>query len=70
MKIFYLDIYKNELNSNILSNWGFNDTQTILYMTIKDDIYYNDKRTLQGSDLEKFLNRLLNFSARKKLTLV
>ena len=65
--IFYLDKYTNELNSNILSNWGFNDTQTSLYMTIKDDIYWHDKRTLQGSDLEKFLNRLFDFSIKKKI---
>ena len=65
--IFYLDKYTNELNSNILSNWGFNDTQTSLYMTIKNDIYWHDKRALQGSDLEKFLNRLLNFSTEKKI---
>ena len=65
--IFYLDKYTNELNSNILSNWGFNDTQTSLYMTIKNDIYWHDKRTLQGSDLEKFLNRLFDFSIKKKI---
>ena len=68
--IFYIDEETNELNSNILSNWGFNDTQTSLYMTIKNDIYWHDKRALQGSDLEKFLNRLLYFSTEKKLTLV
>ena len=39
-------------------------------MTIKNDIYWHDKRALQGSDLEKFLNRLLDFSTEKKLTLV
>jgi len=65
--VFYLDKYTNELNSNILSNWGFNDTQTSLYMTIKNDIYWHDKRNLQGSDLEKFLNRLSVFSIEKKI---
>ena len=65
--IFYIDKETNELNSNILSNWGFNDTQTSLYMTIKNDIYWHDKRALQGSDLEKFLNRLLYFCTEKKI---
>ena len=66
-KIFHIDKDTSELNSNILSNWGFNDTQTSLYMTIKNDIYWHDKRALQGSDLEKFLNRLFNFSTEKKI---
>ena len=66
-KIFHINKDTNELNSNILSNWGFNDTQTSLYMTIKNDIYWHDKRALQGSDLERFLNRLLYFSTEKKI---
>ena len=65
--IFYVDVNTNELNSNILSDWGFNDSQTSLYMTIKNDIHWHDKRVLLGSDLEKFLNRLLIFFREKKI---
>ena len=65
--IFFIDNNTNELNSNILSNWGFNDSQTSLYMTIKNNIYWHDKRELLGSDLEKFLNRLLVFFIKKKI---
>ena len=53
-KIFHIDKETNELNSNILSNWGFNDTQTSLYMTIKNDIYWHDKRALQGQIWRNF----------------
>lgn len=65
--IFYIDQDTNQVNSNILSNWGFNDAQTSLYMTIKNDIYWHDKRLLQGLDLEKYLNRLLKFFIEKKI---